>query len=101
RGAFTSEVEHLLDNPTGNNPSLGSLLILDVDKFKRINDSYGHQQGDLALRLISAAIRSNVRGFDRVGRLGGEEFGVFLVEAASEYALDAAERIRRAITSIE
>lgn len=101
RGAFTAEVERLLATPSGNNPCVGSLLILDVDKFKRINDSFGHQQGDLALRLISAAIRSNVRGFDRVGRLGGEEFGVYLVESAPEYALDAAERIRQAINEIE
>lgn len=101
RGAFTAEVEHLLAHPSGNSEHRGSLLILDVDKFKRINDSFGHQQGDLALRLISAAIRANVRSFDRVGRLGGEEFGVFLVESAPEYARVAAERIREAITEIE
>lgn len=101
RGAFTAEIERLLSTPTGNGPSIGSLLVIDVDRFKRINDSYGHQQGDLALRLIAAAIRANVRGFDRVGRLGGEEFGVFLVEAAPEYAFAVAERIRNAITQLD
>jgi len=101
RGAFTGEVERLLNTPTGNGPSVGSLLVIDVDRFKRINDSYGHQQGDLVLRLIAAAIRANVRGFDRVGRLGGEEFGVFLVEAAPEYAFEVAERLRLAILNLD
>ncbi len=105
RLAFTTQVENHLnahaDAVPVNGESAGSLLILDVDKFKRINDSFGHQQGDIALRLIASAIRANARSFDRVGRLGGEEFGVFLVDAASEYAAVVSERIRDAITRIE
>lgn len=105
RTAFTSQVERHLtahaDDVMVAGDSAGSLLILDVDKFKRINDAYGHQQGDVALRLIASSIRANARSFDRVGRLGGEEFGVFLVDAAPEYARVASERIRQAITNIE
>lgn len=105
RAAFTNQVErHLAAHAADverDGESPGSLLILDVDKFKSINDTFGHQQGDVALRLIASAIRTNARSFDRVGRLGGEEFGVFLVDAAPEYAREASERIRTAIADIE
>lgn len=105
RAAFTTQVERHLSAHASDlerdGQSAGSLLILDVDKFKRINDTFGHQQGDVALRLIAAAIRANARSFDRVGRLGGEEFGVFLVDAAPEYARAASERIRQAVADIE
>ncbi len=75
----------------------GALLVIDADHFKAINDRFGHGQGDEALRIISRAIRNSVRGGDLVGRLGGEEFGVFLPGANEMNAADVAERIRRAI----
>lgn len=78
----------------------GSLLIIDADKFKHINDTYGHLQGDEALRLIAGAIKSAVRGSDIKGRLGGEEFGVFVPGASFEDAFAVAERIRNAVESL-
>jgi diguanylate cyclase (GGDEF)-like protein len=100
RGAFTSIVDAYLCR-AGSEQKIGALLVIDVDHFKRINDSLGHDQGDEALRLVARTIRSALRSVDLVGRLGGEEFGVFLPGATAERARGAAERIRLAISSIE
>ncbi|CAM5559673.1 diguanylate cyclase (GGDEF)-like protein [Aquamicrobium terrae] len=72
----------------------GALLIIDADHFKAINDSYGHLTGDEALLLIAAAIKDGVRAGDILGRIGGEEFGAFLVGASEQEARNVAERIR-------
>ena len=72
----------------------GALLIIDADHFKRINDSFGHLTGDQALLQIAAAITRGVRSGDILGRIGGEEFGAFLVGASEEEAKLVAERIR-------
>ena len=74
-----------------------SLLILDVDHFKKINDKYGHSVGDLVLRSAAQVIARTVRATDLVGRWGGEEFLVLLPHTDLEHARLAAERIRRAI----
>jgi diguanylate cyclase (GGDEF)-like protein len=75
----------------------GALLIIDVDHFKSINDGHGHQAGDEALIHISNMIKRCVRDMDTVARLGGEEFGVLLMEADKTVAHEIAERIRLAI----
>ena len=74
----------------------GALLVIDVDHLKDINARFG-RSWDEALRVISDVIRSSVRSGDLVGRLGGEEFGVFLPSARKENAEDVAERVRRII----
>lgn len=78
----------------------GALLIVDADHFKAINDGFGHMTGDEALLLIAAAIRRGVRSGDVLGRIGGEEFGAFLVGADEHEASDVAERIRREVELI-
>lgn len=78
----------------------GALLLIDADHFKAINDSYGHLVGDEALLLIAAAIRRGIRCGDVVGRIGGEEFGAFLVGANEVEARQVAERIRREVEAI-
>ncbi len=78
----------------------GSLIVLDVDHFKNINDSWGHQKGDEALLSIVRAIRENVREQDIVGRIGGEEFAVFFPGANKEEAEIAAKRIREKVEAI-
>lgn len=75
-----------------------SVLLLDIDDFKAINDRYGHPVGDAILERIVAEIRSEVRGdMDLVARYGGEEFAVILPETPTEVAGEVAERIRRRI----
>ena len=74
-----------------------SLLFLDLDKFKRINDTYGHQFGDYVLKQTSKIIQKSVRNIDVVSRYGGEEFSVILVNANRNDAHKTAERIRKEI----
>ncbi|TGR17299.1 MULTISPECIES: GGDEF domain-containing protein [unclassified Mesorhizobium] len=78
----------------------GALLIIDADHFKTINDNFGHLTGDDALLLIAGAIERGVRGGDVLGRIGGEEFGAFLVGATEKEAKRVAERIRREVELI-
>lgn len=95
RRAFTAKVE----NEIGDG-GRGALLVVDADHFKSINDSFGHDRGDEALRLIAGAIRAVLRSNDAVGRLGGEEFGVYLPKAGDEIAAEVAERIRAAVAAV-
>ncbi len=78
-----------------------SLLMIDIDHFKRVNDTYGHQIGDLALQKLGSVFRETLRDIDVVGRLGGEEFTVVLPQTDSETATDVAERIRRTLDTTE
>jgi len=74
-----------------------SLLMIDIDHFKKYNDHYGHFVGDAILKEVSRTIRENVRQIDLVGRYGGEEFVVILPDTDRDGAVLAAERIRQAI----
>jgi len=77
-----------------------SVLIFDVDNFKKYNDRYGHPKGDEVLRKCAAAIRESVRSVDIAARYGGEEFAVILAETDKEGAIVVAENIRRAIEEL-
>lgn len=72
-----------------------SLLMVDLDHFKQVNDNYGHQAGDRVLRGVSDLLREQSRSIDRVCRYGGEEIMLILPEVATEAALVSAERLRR------
>jgi diguanylate cyclase (GGDEF)-like protein len=74
-----------------------SALMLDIDGFKRVNDTYGHAVGDEVLRHLAERCRRAVRDIDIVGRYGGEEFAVVLPETDLKTAMDVAERIRGTI----
>ncbi len=74
-----------------------SLLILDIDHFKRVNDTYGHPQGDAVLRAIGGILAAESRAIDTSARYGGEEFVLALPETDSQGALEVAERIRARI----
>jgi len=101
RRAFTAMIEAYLDRvERAHVEAQGALLIVDVDHFKRINDSFGHDHGDEALQLVARTIRESVRDIDLVGRMGGEEFGVFLPGADPNRSATIAERIRAAIQAV-
>jgi two-component system cell cycle response regulator len=73
-----------------------AVMMVDLDKFKAINDRFGHDAGDAVLREFSRRLQENIRGVDLVARFGGEEFFVALPDVDQEAAAHAAERIRRA-----
>ena len=74
-----------------------SLLIVDVDFFKKINDTYGHQIGDKVLLGLAKIIQENIREGDLVARIGGEEYGILLQNTTSQEAVSVANRIRSGI----
>jgi diguanylate cyclase (GGDEF)-like protein len=78
-----------------------SCLFLDIDHFKRINDTYGHQAGDMALVAVAHCIRTQLRNNDVLARYGGEEFVALLEVASEEGAAEVAERIRRKVESAD
>jgi diguanylate cyclase (GGDEF)-like protein len=77
-----------------------SLLILDIDRFKTINDTYGHDVGDRVIVAVASACRGFIRQSDSVGRMGGEEFGVLLPETGLEQAHAMAERLRQTLQEL-
>jgi diguanylate cyclase (GGDEF)-like protein len=91
---FRSELEraHRFDLPL-------SLIMLDLDHFKAINDTYGHEAGDEVLRETCRRVSAVLRDGDRVARLGGEEFGILMSEATPAQAQAIAERVRLAVGS--
>jgi len=75
-----------------------SVILLDIDHFKKFNDRFGHQAGDAVLKGVAAALKGAVRSFDIAARYGGEEFAVILPETTEEAAREIAERIRRSVS---
>lgn len=78
-----------------------SLLMIDIDHFKRFNDTYGHLTGDQVLRLVAASLKQNVTGQDIAARYGGEEFAVILPNTVLRSAVTVGDHIRRAAMSKE
>jgi len=76
------------------------LLMIDIDNFKKLNDTFGHNAGDEAIRAIGKVLREGTRGIDLAARFGGEEFAILLVETQLNAGLEVAERLRVAIKSI-
>jgi diguanylate cyclase (GGDEF)-like protein len=76
-----------------------SLIVFDIDHFKRVNDTYGHLAGDNLLRQIGTAVKPRLRREDIFARTGGEEFGVLLPEIALDGARSTAEKVRRLVES--
>jgi diguanylate cyclase (GGDEF)-like protein len=74
-----------------------SLVLLDLDRFKHVNDTYGHERGDAVLRDVAYEIRKSLRSFELVYRIGGEEFLVLLPGVGLYEAVDVAERVRQAV----
>jgi diguanylate cyclase (GGDEF)-like protein len=77
------------------------LLMLDIDNFKLVNDTHGHETGDEVLRQLSKVLQEETRGIDLSARVGGEEFAVILTETELENGLEVSERLRAAVEKAE
>ncbi len=78
-----------------------AVMMIDIDHFKKVNDSYGHLVGDLALKSVAKCVSENLRPHDLLARYGGEEFAVLLTEANLESAQMIAERLRSKVEALE
>ena len=77
-----------------------ALIMVDVDHFKPVNDTYGHQQGDVVLQTLADQMKAHLRDYDLAARFGGEEFALVLPETALAEAVQVAERLRIAISEL-
>ncbi|NLB89322.1 MAG: diguanylate cyclase [Syntrophomonadaceae bacterium] len=93
RRAFIERLEAEVNKGKRMQGSLG-IIVIDIDNFKQINDTYGHQAGDIVLQSFTRTIKNCCRGYDFIGRYGGEEFIICLPEADMNEAALTAERIR-------
>jgi diguanylate cyclase (GGDEF)-like protein len=98
RRAFLADAGAIAKRHNGN-PKPASMLLIDLDNFKSINDTFGHALGDRVLEIFTATAREALRGSDLFGRLGGEEFAALLSDTNSEAALQVAERIRESFAA--
>lgn len=96
RHYLNAHLDNMVRQALANNKPL-SLMIIDVDHFKTVNDTYGHDIGDQVLKHLSESIIRLIRSADLAARLGGEEFVVLMPETSAQQALEAAERIRKAV----
>ena len=78
-----------------------TLLMVDIDHFKRVNDTYGHAAGDVVIKQVAVAVKKNLRSTDIAGRYGGEEFAVLLVDTSADQALFFAERLRKNVEAMQ
>lgn len=99
RRYFEVHLQKLIQKNKTSKKSLG-VLMMDIDHFKNINDTYGHNVGDEILKIFSHRIQDNLRSFDLVARLGGEEFIALLPDVGHEKAKYVAERLRKAIADV-
>ena len=76
-----------------------SLLIADLDYFKKVNDTYGHYAGDIVLKTFGAMCQEALRDVDIIGRIGGEEFAILLPSTDGKHAVEVAERLRQAVAT--
>ena len=100
RKHFDRSLEQAMEEADESGEPL-SLLMTDIDHFKKFNDTYGHQTGDQVLRLVAVAVKQNVKGRDIPCRYGGEEFAVVLPNTNLRQAVAVAESIRKAVMAKE
>lgn len=96
RSYFYDTLNGLLPKVSPSQPL--SVIVSDLDHFKRINDNYGHVQGDKVIQFAASVLQSNVRQDDAAARIGGEEFALLLVNTSANEALAIAERIRQTVS---
>lgn len=97
RGSFFETAQHLLIL-SQRQKSPASFLLVDLDNFKRVNDTYGHFVGDKVLIHFTQTIQKSLRKSDLIGRVGGEEFAIFLPDTGNDDAFQLAEKLRKIIS---
>jgi len=100
RKFFDSSLEAAISDARAKNEPL-SLMMTDIDYFKKFNDSFGHLTGDQVLRLVAMSVKQNVKGQDTAARYGGEEFAIILPNTVLRSAITVADHIRRAVMTKE
>jgi diguanylate cyclase (GGDEF)-like protein/PAS domain S-box-containing protein len=100
RRMFENLLKHEMERAKRHGRPL-SLIMFDIDHFKRINDTFGHQVGDQVLKRLVDVVRSNLRRTDILARWGGEEFMILLPETSTESACKLAERLRRTVENAD
>ncbi len=93
---FQNSLDNEIDRSLRNETEI-SLLLIDIDKFKNFNDTYGHQVGDFILKEFSAILKKEIRKYDILARYGGEEFTVILPETSADEAYTVAEKLRTTV----
>lgn len=94
---FDEKYNDLLQTASEKNECL-SIALVDIDFFKKVNDNYGHGNGDLVLKQLGEILKKTTRSFDTVSRNGGEEFSVMMYDTPHKHALQIAERLRQAVS---
>lgn len=100
RVAFLERARRELERASRTGSSI-AVAVIDVDRFKSVNDRFGHPEGDRVLVAVAKAMQTSVRGIDLVARWGGEEFVVIFVDIVDEDAIPAIERVRAGIAAVE
>lgn len=100
RKAFDDGIARAVSSAASDGSPL-CLILLDIDHFKRFNDTWGHQTGDQVLRLVAMTLKSNIKGQDSAARYGGEEFAAILPQTGIDGAVLLAEKIRKAVQAKE
>ncbi|MEA2453433.1 MAG: hypothetical protein QOG04_2143, partial [Actinomycetota bacterium] len=100
RRTFESTLEREMSRAARSGEQV-TLAMFDIDHFKSLNDTYGHQTGDDVLKKVASALAITCRDFDTPARYGGEEFAVILPSCSSKESLMVAERLRQAISQVE
>ncbi len=101
RKAFDHEISRLVALSNSNEPHIFSMIMLDIDHFKKFNDTFGHQVGDQVLKLVARTLKDSVKGRDITVRYGGEEFVILLPETDIKGGLKIAEILRQEIEKKE
>lgn len=101
RRAFTSKVNEKLEKLSESGSGTIAMMLIDIDHFKKVNDTVGHEQGDEALKLIGQAIQRHTTPDLIFGRIGGEEFGIFVSQVNPSLAFLTAEKIRMIVSEVE
>ncbi len=107
RGGFMTRMQRLLGELSNSRRSgdvadrRAAIIAGDIDFFKKVNDTYGHQAGDEVLRRVAAALRDSVRASDLVARFGGEEFIIGVVDGDREQIRGIAENLRKSVEALQ